>query len=1233
MATYSYYGYDSSGRLSGGGGRGGAGGTPDTRAGRANDYSGTFGGKGGAGAAPGGAGNIGAAGAGAGGGAGGIGGAAGSSAGAAGATGSTGSSATGNYGGGGGGGGGGGAGSAGYTSSSTQAVLSTAVRGGQGGAGGVGGTGGASNLTFTEGGATFNGVYSQGAIVGAYQGTGAGGGGGGGGGGHGGAGAKVSSTSFETSANIVGGAGGAGGSGGSAGPKHATRPGTSAGPYYTPQYSRASAGSTGNGGDGGNGLVATSAGPQLTIDSTSTVRAGAGGAGVRAGYGGAGVSGSTIGLLTNKGTIAGGLGGTGSVQAGRGGAGVTAYDATVNNYSAISGGRGGSGGLGSGGEGLAIRYIATVTNSGTIKGGSGFKTAGAYNSGGGGLVAENASINNAGTIQGGAGYFAGAGGAGINATFYANLTNVAGAKIYGGAGGAAFRLPLSEGAGADATSYGGAGGAGVAAYLASIKNTGNIVGGVGGKGGYSYTQTGFRTYTTMQMPSTAGAGVSLSATGSGGQVANYSGGMIIGGTLQTGSVGAAAAGVTAAGYASIVNSGTIQGGAGTSGQTSGAGIVEAAAGGEITNLKGGLIAAGNNSGSGGIGIAASLSSATILNAGIIRGGSQTSAGSTLPVGAGIVGSNLTIVNEGLISGGATPGNNTFSFADAVTFTSGTNYFALGARAGQKFPGGQNLGIFGAVDVQAGTLTFDQTLASGQLAPLPTNAELDAPIIGAGAIVKTASGTLTLTGASTFSGGTTINAGTLDLAVADTFVNGTVASGGAGVGAITFAGSAAQGTELTLESGAQTIGGTFGNTLTNFGANNYLDLRNFAFTGAVAYAPLNGTLVVMGGTNDTQTETFALANGATAYTAMSDGAGGTLIDAVGTAAPVPCFVTGTAIRVVRNGLVADVPVEDLVVGDLAVTASGAHRQIRWLGSRQTHCRRHPRSHESIPVRIAAHAFGPNRPARDLLVSPGHSLCVDVVGEVLIPAVAMVNGTTITQEDVDHVTYWHVELESHDILLAENMPAESYLEMGNRGFFADSGVVKLDASPDAQVVTHADFCRPFHAEGALVEVVRAQLAARAEKLGWRLEAPDPGEVHLMVDGVRVAPCVRDLELRFLVPADAKMVWLVSGTAIPRTIDCASPDGRDLGLCLERLVVDEGFSTPREIVAGDERFCVGFHPPENSWRWTTGRALLPADLWAGTREAFFLRAELHCPPLPRWVAPAAAPIEGTAPLILVG
>ena len=288
---------------------------------------------------------------------------------------------------------------------------------------------------------------------------------------------------------------------------------------------------------------------------------------------------------------------------------------------------------------------------------------------------------------------------------------------------------------------------------------------------------------------------------------------------------------------------------------------------------------------------------------------------------------------------------------------------------------------------------------------------------------------------------------------------------------------------------------------------------------------------------------------------------------------------------------------------------------------------------MPVRVAAHAFAENRPARDLLVSPGHSLCVDVVGEVLVMALALVNGITVTQEDVDHVTYWHVELDGHDLLLAENMPAESYLDMGNRGFFAESGVVDLDAAPDAPAPTHADFCRPFHGEGALVEVVRARLAARARRRGWHLEEQGLGDLHLEVDGARIEPRARGFVARFAVPADARDVWLVSRTGVAAEV-FDLPDTRRVGVCLRALDVDDGFGALQTVAVDDPRLCVGFHEVEGDgaalWRWTAGRARLPASLWAGAEGELVLRVTLAGPMLPRWAAPAAA---GDTPLALAG
>jgi len=105
-------------------------------------------------------------------------------------------------------------------------------------------------------------------------------------------------------------------------------------------------------------------------------------------------------------------------------------------------------------------------------------------------------------------------------------------------------------------------------------------------------------------------------------------------------------------------------------------------------------------------------------------------------------------------------------------------------------------------------------------------------------------------------------------------------------------------------------------------------------------------------------------------------------------------------------------------------------VVWVGHRRLDCRRHPRPNEVWPIHIAAHAFAPGSPSRALRLSPDHAV---FTGEVLIPVRYLVNGSTIAQVETDRVTYWHVELAQHDILLAENLPCESYLDTGNRDAF--------------------------------------------------------------------------------------------------------------------------------------------------------------------------------------------------------
>jgi serralysin len=42
-------------------------------------------------------------------------------------------------------------------------------------------------------------------------------------------------------------------------------------------------------------------------------------------------------------------------------------------------------------------------------------------------------------------------------------------------------------------------------------------------------------------------------------------------------------------------------------------------------------------------------------------------------------------------------------------------------------------------------------------------------------------------------------------------------------------------------------------------------------------------------------------------------------------------------------------------------------------------------------------------------------------------------SITQEPANSITYWHVELDWHEALIAEGLAAESYLDTGNRAAF--------------------------------------------------------------------------------------------------------------------------------------------------------------------------------------------------------
>ena len=464
---------------------------------------------------------------------------------------------------------------------------------------------------------------------------------------------------------------------------------------------------------------------------------------------------------------------------------------------------------------------------------------------------------------------------------------------------------------------------------------------------------------------------------------------------------------------------------------------------------------------------------TISGAGSFGGLTNEASGIVDATGTanGLSASFTTITNRGLLEDTGTAG---LQLSDDTVVDAGGTISASGA--------GTHVDLDGTT-IEGGTLT---TAAGGMLEVTGT-VDLDGSTAGAATVsgAVTGTGTLALTaGTTTFASGATLATSNLSVAGSTTAVvaeslayagalgnNGTVELDGAhtlelagtdsGSGKVSFAPTAAA--TLQLDETALPDGQTFANTVAGFSAGDVIDLRGLTFADNMTptYDSTSGTLTV---TEGATTDTLILTTpGATDFTLASDGQGGTDI--------FLCFAAGTRIRVVRG----DVAVEELRVGDRAVTASGASRPIRWIGSRTVDCGALRVPSEAWPVRVRAGAFGGGLPERDLHLSPGHPVLVGQrEDEALVPIMCLINGTSVARAPVDSIGYWHVELDAHDILLAEGLPAESFLDWGNRPWF-ENGADHALTNPDFIVPGLDGRCRPVAIEGPLVEAERRRLDA--------------------------------------------------------------------------------------------------------------------------------------------------------------
>jgi hypothetical protein len=135
----------------------------------------------------------------------------------------------------------------------------------------------------------------------------------------------------------------------------------------------------------------------------------------------------------------------------------------------------------------------------------------------------------------------------------------------------------------------------------------------------------------------------------------------------------------------------------------------------------------------------------------------------------------------------------------------------------------------------------------------------------------------------------------------------------------------------------------------------------------------------------------------------------------------CFLRGTSIRTPKG----DTLIEKLEIGDLVETVRGVAVAIKWIG-RRAYKKAGPSWNDSVmPIRISRHALDDRTPHRDLYLSPNHALLID---GVLIRVKELVNGISIAPAlpaQRERIEYLQIVLDTHEVILAEGAPAESFL----------------------------------------------------------------------------------------------------------------------------------------------------------------------------------------------------------------
>ncbi len=412
--------------------------------------------------------------------------------------------------------------------------------------------------------------------------------------------------------------------------------------------------------------------------------------------------------------------------------------------------------------------------------------------------------------------------------------------------------------------------------------------------------------------------------------------------------------------------------------------------GTITNDSGGQIVGSTD------GILFDGTAALLLNSGLVSGTSKTS-GAYLSRGGSVTNSGTGTING--VKDGVFVQSDAGTVVNSATIIGASTYGVRLSNGGTVSNSGVISGGVIGIDLAgatAGTVMDSGMIASGGSIAVQFGTADDRLVVVAGAVFN----------------------GIVDGGVGSNAIE--LAAGGAG--SLTGLGTSIVNFDaITFDTGAawliagDSVG--LGGTISGFTASDTIDFTGFAATGK----NYPGSALTLTGAG-AQTLELPGSFNTDSFNIAPDASGGTFIT-------FACFLAGSRILTEKG----EIAVEKLRPGDRVIAASGAIAPIVWIGRQHIDCGRHSRLHAVRPVRIAADAFAPGTPNRDLFLSPDHAI---FAGGMLIPVRTLINGQTIAQVEASHVTYFHVELPAHDIVLAAGLATESYLDTGNRGVFEPS-----------------------------------------------------------------------------------------------------------------------------------------------------------------------------------------------------